>query len=108
VIVSATERRRAGGRVCAAVAVTGCDCAGGLVDWWPGPPVGGGSTWALAGLGIVVIVEEGPAIGEGEVVPVAVDARAAGSFAGTLSTSDVCGCRVEAAPAIDVEVWGGV
>ena len=103
-MVSATERRRAGARVGAATAVASCDCTDELVDLRPGPPVAGGSTWALAGLGVVVIAEEGPAIGEGEAVPV--DACGGGSFAGTLSMSDVWVCGGEAAPAMDDEVWG--
>ena len=94
-MVSATDRRD-GARVCAAA---GCDCAGGLADLRPGP--GPGWAWALAGLGAAV--EEGPAMGEEEE---AVDARACGSFAGTLSTSDVCVCGGEVA-AVEVEVCGG-
>jgi hypothetical protein len=70
-MVSATERSsRGGGRVCAAAATGCCDCAGGLVDLRLGTPGAGGSTWALAGLGAVVVAEEGPAMGEGEAVAV--------------------------------------
>ena len=64
-----------------------------MADLRPDPDAGG--TWAIAGLDAVA--EEGPAMGEGKVV----GAWACGSFAGTLSTSDVCACGGEVA---DVEV----
>lgn len=66
-----------------------------MVDLRPDPDAG--DIWALAGLDAVA--EEGPGTGEGEVV----GACACGSFAGTLSTSDVCVCGGEVA-VVDVEV----
>ena len=76
-----------------------------LVDLRPSAIAG--DAWALAELDVFAVeVEEveGPAMGPGETVRVL---AACGSFAGTLSMSDVvCGCGGEVA-VVDVDVWGG-
>lgn len=114
--VSATDRK-AGARVCAAATGWGGGCDGELVDLRPGrasasagaadvadgAAAAAAGAWALALAGLGAAVEEGPAMGEGEVV----DTCACGSFAGTLSTSDVCVWGGEIAAAVDVDVCGG-
>lgn len=101
-MVSATERK-AGGRVISAAATT--SAASGrllVVDLRPGAVAG--VACALSAFAAEMEEVDGPAMGEGETVRVW---AACGSFAGTLSTSDVvCGCGGEVA-VVEVEVWGG-